>query len=192
MLYGNILIVSQDKYKSIRFKNILQNSGFHIASIAEDAGKAIRILRTNDILLTIIDNSNKSMGSLRLAQIIDEENLGPIVLVDLPSLDELSYAPDSIMGVLNKPISQEQLVTTVNLAIFQYKKKIQLRDELDTLKLKLEDRKIIDKAKGILMQKQNLNEDKAYKLMREQSMNQRVAMKRVAQDILEKEEINFQ
>lgn len=190
LLYGNILIVSQDKYKSSRFKNILQTNGFHVANIAEDASKAIRTLRTKDILLTIIDNSNKNIGSMRLAKIIDEENLGPIVLVDLPNMDDLKFAPESIMGILNKPISQDQLMTTVNLAIFQYNKNIKLRNELDSLKVKLEDRKLIDKAKGILMKARNLNEDSAYRIIREQSMNKRVAMKVVAKQIIGKEEIN--
>lgn len=180
----NILLAMDNSEQSRKIKSILTSQGFNVASIVKDAYAALRSLRTQNVDLSIIDNDLTGMNGLQLAKIIADENLGSVILLIQGNFFVASDV-SSIYGVLTKPVHEYQLVNTLKLALSHYESKKNLEDEVNSLKDTLEARKVIEKAKGLLMKK-GFTEDLAYKKLRQISMEKRVPLKKVAQTIVSK------
>jgi response regulator NasT len=88
------------------------------------------------------------------------------------------------MGYLVKPLRAEELSPTIELAITRFQDFLSLREENSTLKVNLEARKLIERAKGLLMEQRKLTEEQAYTLIKKTSMNMRKPMADVAQAII--------
>ena len=88
------------------------------------------------------------------------------------------------MGYLVKPLRAEELRPTIELALSRFQQFASLQEENSTLKETLEARKIIERAKGLLMEQRKLSEEQAYSLIKKASMNMRKPMADVAQAIL--------
>ena len=110
----------------------------------------------------------------------------PIVLVtghyDGPTVERAKHA--GIMGYLVEPLRDEELTPAIELAITRFQDYVSLRQENSALKENLEARKLIERAKGLLMDQRNLTEEQAYSLIKKASMNMRKPMADVAQAIL--------
>jgi response regulator NasT len=89
-----------------------------------------------------------------------------------------------VMSYLVKPLRVEELAPAIELAVSRFHEFTSLREEVSTLKLNLEERKLIERAKGLLMEQRHLSEERAYSLMKKASMNMRKPMSDIAQAIL--------
>ena len=121
---------------------------------------------------------------MQLAQIVADGNLGPVILVSNYAIDADSNLPRCLFGVLVQPITEYQLTNTVSLALAQYKHQKELEKEVAKLKDTIESRKIIERAKGIIMKRYSLSEDAAYGWLRKKSMEKRMPMKKLAETIV--------
>ncbi|MDK2822261.1 MAG: two-component system, response regulator PdtaR [Clostridia bacterium] len=184
-----ILIAVKNQQQSNKLKKILTSHGYQIIASLDDAYSVLRTLQSKEVAISLIDNELQGMNGLQLAQIIADENLGPVVLLSQHHVDTGSNPPKSLFGVLLKPITEYQLINTLNLALIQYKTQKKLEKEVADLKDTLESRKIIEKAKGILMKKYGLAEDAAYNKLRKSSMEKRIPMKKVAEAIILMDEL---
>jgi response regulator NasT len=182
----SVLIAVNNPHQS-KFKRILTSSGYQVIATVNDAYSALRFLQNRKGALSLIDTDLHGINGLQLAKIIADENLGPVVLVSKHAIDTETNIPKCIFGVLVQPITQYQLLNTVSLAITQYNHQKQLEKEVAKLKGTIESRKIIERAKGILMRKQGLSEDEAYQKLRKISMERRIAMKELAEAIINEE-----
>ena len=180
----SILIGVKSVQTGNKLKKILTSQGYQIGAVVEDAYSALRILRAQKISLSLLDNDLSGLSGIQLAKIIADERLGPVIVLSQHPIDTGNNPPASLFGVLTKPITEYQLVNTIKLAIIQYENKMGLEKEVASLKDALETRKIIEKAKGILMQKYNLSEDAAYERIRSTSMTKRTKLKNVAEAII--------
>jgi AmiR/NasT family two-component response regulator len=110
----------------------------------------------------------------------------PIVLItshyDAATIERAKQA--GVMGYLVKPLRAEELSPTIELAITRFQDFLSLREENSTLKVNLEARKLIERAKGLLMEQRKLTEEQAYTLIKKTSMNMRKPMADVAQAII--------
>ena len=113
----------------------------------------------------------------------------------IPSLLVLSSSPKEyveemkktyIMGYLVKPISKVSLISTVEIAFVQVQNQKLYEEKIMALDLSLQQRKSIEKAKGIIMRKRKITEDKAYRLLRNLSMNKHLPMAEIAELIIVK------
>lgn len=180
----NILIAVRTSQTGNKIKKILASHGYYIGHVVEDAFSALRALRTKQIDLSVIDNDLSGLNGIQLARIIADEKLGPVVILSNYPVDTGDSPPDSLFGVLIKPITEYQLLNTIKLAFLQYKSKVGLEREVETLKDALETRKIVEKAKGILMKKNNLTEEEAYERMRKTAMEKRTKLRNIAEAIV--------
>jgi response regulator NasT len=89
-----------------------------------------------------------------------------------------------VLSYLSKPLRVEELAPAIELAVSRFREFISLRNEVSTLKLNLEERKLIERAKGLLMEQCHLSDERAYALMKKASMNMRKPMADIAQAIL--------
>jgi two-component system, response regulator PdtaR len=110
----------------------------------------------------------------------------PVVLItshyDAATIERAKLA--GVMGYLVKPLRAEELSPTIELAITRFQDFLSLREENSTLKVNLEARKLIERAKGLLMEQRKLTEEQAYTLIKKTSMNMRKPMADVAQAII--------
>jgi len=110
----------------------------------------------------------------------------PIVLItshyDAATIERAKQA--GVMGYLVKPLRVEELSPTIELAITRFHDFLSLREENSSLKENLESRKLIERAKGLLMEQRKLTEEQAYTLIKKTSMNMRKPMTDVAQAII--------
>jgi len=180
----NILIAVKNQQQNNKFKKILASQGYQVMAAVDDAYSALRILQSKEINISLIDNDLQGLNGVQLAQIIANENLGPVVLLSQHQIEPVASLPKSVFGVLLKPVTEYQLINTLSLALNQYKNQKELEKEVALLKDTLESRKIIEKAKGILMTKQGITEDAAYNKLRKSSMEKRIPMRKVAEAIV--------
>jgi response regulator NasT len=93
------------------------------------------------------------------------------------------------LAYMVKPVNQNELPPTINVALARFKEMQSLRDQVDDLQESLEARKLVERAKGILMKRKGLDEREAYERLRQMARDKRRKMKDIAQSIIEAEEI---
>jgi AmiR/NasT family two-component response regulator len=126
------------------------------------------------------------MDGIEAVGIITEENIAPTILLTAYSDRELvDRAKDAgVFAYLVKPFKPSDLPPAIEVARSRFEQNAQLNKELNNVNERLEARKAIDRAKGILMQELGLNESEAYRRIQLQSMNLRKSMKEVADAII--------
>lgn len=184
LLHEKILIIMQDQKKGKVYQNLFLNSGFKTALLTDDPFKGIRILRTQEIQLILLDDTFQGMSFKQFADMIDYENLGAIIILGTDSLPSLQDFPPSVYGILNTPVSREMLLNSARMAIRQYKINDRLKEELKDLRKKLSDKKVIDQAKFFLMDKYKIDESEAYDRLKKVSMDKRVSIRKLAESII--------
>ena len=138
-----------------------------------------------DILL--INYDMPDMTGLETAAIIGDENICSVILLITPEQRKLCIGQieDYDITLHQKPINRMALLGTID-AVLQNRRRLQkLNKELFTLKQGMEERKIVERAKGILMKRKSISEAEAYRRIQKMSMDTRVSMKDVSQKIIE-------
>jgi response regulator NasT len=115
-----------------------------------------------------------------------EDHLPPIILTAPNSNKHIIQKAKEgwVFGLLIKPIEEEQMVATIEIAVATHQKLVNVDKEMEKLKYQLKARKIIEKAKGILMRAEGMTEEEAFQWLRQQSMDKRKAMETVAEVII--------
>jgi response regulator NasT len=140
--------------------------------------------KTPDVILMAVGLPD--IDGIQAAEEIIQSKPLPIVLItshfDSATIERAKGA--GVMGFLVKPLRAEELRPTIELALSRFQQFASLQEENSTLKESLEARKIIERAKGLLMEQRKLSEEQAYSLIKKASMNMRKPMADVAQAIL--------
>lgn len=169
-----------------RLKLIFQQRGYTVIGEAEDGPACLRIIRRVMPDLVILDQELPGIPGIDVAKIIAEDKLAPVILLTSTWEKTLfDKAKDSwIFAFLVKPIQEGHLLSTAAFVLHTFHKMRKLEKQVDSLKESLETRKIVEKAKGILMEKDSLTEGEAYGQMRQQSMDRCISLKQVAWEII--------
>ena len=169
----------------------LKEKGFEVACEGTSGKGALRLAKETapDVILMAVGLAD--MDGVRAAQAIMEESPLPVILLtshyDAETIERAKGA--GVMAYLIKPLREEELLPTVELAISRFAEFVSLRRENEDLKKTLEARKAIERAKGILMQRQGLSEAEAFALIQKKSMDTRKSMAEIAHAIVLTEEI---
>jgi response regulator NasT len=134
-----------------------------------------------------MDVKMPKVDGIAAAASIVEERIAPVVMLTAFSQRELiEQARDAgAMAYLVKPFARHELVPAIELAVSRFAEKRALEDEVATLNERLETRKIVDRAKGLLMTKQNMSEPEAFRWIQRTAMDRRTTMRAVAEAIVE-------
>lgn len=185
---NSIRVVIADDESIIRMdlKALLEDLGFSVIGEAADGQKALDLTRSLRPDIVLMDIKMPVMDGLDAAKIISEEKIAPVVLLTAYSQKDLvERAKDSgVYAYLVKPFQESDLMPAVEISIARYLEQKELESTLGDLEEKLETRKVVDRAKGILMDKYKLSEAEAFKRIQQQSMNQRRTMKDIADAIV--------
>jgi response regulator NasT len=183
-----VLIVDDEPIIRMDLEEILEENECIIVGEASDGETAVHLTRSlrPDVILMDIKMSGKIDG-LQAARIINDEEICPTVLLTAYNQQELIREAASTIGIfgyLVKPIKEEDVLPALNLAIAKWEAYKKIKKENELLKSRLENRKIIEMAKGILMEKYNIKEKEAYRRIQKLSMDYRKEMVKIAKDII--------
>jgi AmiR/NasT family two-component response regulator len=181
-----VLVIDDHQPSRRQLVTSLSKSGYEIAGEGTSGKVVVGMARTAtpDVILMAVglpdgDGIDASRDVMRAHPV-------PIVLItshyDAATVERAKRA--GIMGYLVKPLRPEELSPAIELAVTRFQEFLTLRAENSDLKETLEARKLIERAKGLLMERRHLSEDQAYTLIKKTSMNVRKPMAEVAQAII--------
>jgi response regulator NasT len=186
-MYGlQIVIGDKELTERKRLKSMLIKNGYGVIGEAGDGIGAMRYIRGLQPDLAILDSQLPGQEVLDLWGISAEDHLPPIILT-APNSNKhiLQKAKEGwVFGLLIKPIEEEQMVATIEIAVANHQKLANVDKEMEKLTYQLKARKLVEKAKGILMRAEGVTEEEAFKWLRQQSMDKRKSMETVAEAII--------
>lgn len=185
----SLKIVLADDESLIRMDlmEMLTEVGHEIVGEAANGQEAVELVRSLKPDCVIMDVKMPVMDGLEAANIIGAEELAPVLLLTAYSQEDIvAKAKESgVIGYLVKPIREEQLFPALEIAVSRFAEMKQLNSELADLKESLETRKLLDRAKGILMTAHGMTEQEAYRKMQQFSMAKRITLKQLAESIID-------
>jgi two-component system, response regulator PdtaR len=181
-----VVIADDESIRLMSLKGELEALGLQVVGEAADGKQALDLVLKLKPDLAVLDIRMPGMDGLEAAKRIAEEYPIPVIL--LTAYSERSLAERAVeAGVsayLMKPVSEEDLLPAVMLAKSRFAEFQHLRRDISDLKEALEARKMIERAKGILMERRNLSEAEAFKRMQAQSQNENKKLSEIARAII--------
>lgn len=184
--YKILVAESDSKYRKI-IMEFLKKRGYEVYQ-ASDSGSVLRIARSILPHLVIMDINLLGNNAYKTAKIIEEDKVSSVIF-STNNLNSAFYEKLENMNIfayIIKPINLEQLYQTVEFSINNISKVENLKKKIEALETELDNRKKIEKAKGIVMKRLKISEDDAYKYLRKKSMDMCISMDRLSEKIIEK------
>ena len=174
-----ILLADDEAILRLDLREMLAEAGHDVVGEAANGEEAVKMARQLQPEFIIMDVKMPVMDGLTAAKIIAEENIAPVLLLTAYSQQDIvEKASDAgVIAYLVKPIREEQLFPAMEIAAKRFTEMQQLNLELAQLKDSLETRKLLDRAKGILMTAHGMTEQEAYRKMQQFSMAKRISLK---------------
>ena len=181
-----ILIADDESIIRLDLKKILESMGHKVVAEASDGRSAVEQARKGELDLAILDIKMPEVDGLDAAKILTQEKICPVLLLTAYSQQDLiDRAKEAgVFGYLVKPFKEADLLPAIEIAISRYKEMVALEQELGNVQDALESRKLVDRAKGILMDKHGMKETEAFRWIQLQSMNTRKSMKEIAEAVI--------
>ncbi len=182
-----IVIADNESIIRMDLKELLEEAGHTVVGEAADGVKAIELTRKHRPDLVVMDIKMPEMDGITAAKIISNEKLAPVLLLTAFSQKEIvEKAKESgVLAYLVKPVKEANLFPAIEIALSRFQEFAELERELEEVKNSLETRKVLDRAKGILMDTYNLSESEAYRRIQQYSMSKRKSIREVAEAIVE-------
>jgi response regulator NasT len=164
----------------------LRDQGFDVVGEAGDGNKAVELAFELKPDLMVMDIKMPDLDGLSAAEKISELKI-PVVLLTAFSQHELvtRAAEVGAMAFLVKPFSPQDLLPAIEIALSRHTQLIALEAEVADLGERLETRKLVERAKGVLSEKMKLTEPEAFRWIQKASMDRRLTMKEVAQTVID-------
>jgi len=181
-----IVIADDEPIILLDLRQMLEELGMSVVGEASDGKQAVEKVRQLKPDLAILDVKMPEMDGIEAARLLHEERLAPVILLTAYSDSELIQRAKQagVYGYIVKPFKQADLTPAIEVALARYQEARELEQQVDDLKETLETRKIIERAKGILMDTYGLREQEAYRRIQVQSMNTRKSMREIAEAII--------
>ena len=166
-----ILIAEDETIIRLDLRELLEKAGFDVCAEAKDGEEAVTLARTFEPDLALLDVKMPKLDGIDAARRILEERPIPIVMVTAYGEEELvSRAVEAgVFGYLVKPFRETDLLPAIATARARHEELATLRDEADSLAEALAARKAIERAKGLLMEREGLTEQEAFARLRKAS-----------------------
>ena len=181
-----ILIAEDETIIRLDLRKLLEDAGHDVCAEARDGAEAVELAEEHDPDLAILDVKMPRLDGIEAARRILEEQPIPIVMLTAYGQDELvaRAVEAGVFGYLVKPFRETDLLPAIKTARARHEELTALREEADSLADALAARKTIERAKGILMQKDDLTEQEAFKRLRRASQLSGKPLKVVAEAII--------
>ena len=180
-----ILVAEDETIIRLDLVEMLSEAGYEVIAQAENGAVAIELAKQHKPDLAILDVKMPEVDGITAAEQII--SISPVLMLTAFSQRELiERARDAgVMAYVVKPFSVNDLVPAIEIAISRHKQMKSLEAEVADIYERLESRKIIDRAKGILMKALNLSEPEAFSWIQKTAMDRRISMKEVAAAVID-------
>ncbi len=182
-----IVIAEDEPLIRLDLAESLTEEGYDVVGEAGDGAEALSLVREHKPDVAILDIKMPNVDGLSAARDIVAERLSAVVILTAFSQRELvEQARDA--GALNyliKPFQSKELVPAIELAIARFRELVALSDQAELLTDQLETRKVVDRAKGRLMDKAGMSEQDAFRYLQKTAMTSRSSMRDVATQVIE-------
>ncbi len=182
-----ILIAEDEALEAMGLETMLAHLGHEVVGKAKTGSEAVAMAAKTNPDLAIMDIKMLGMDGLAAAKAILTKTPMPIIILSAFSEEDLVKEANEIgvASYLTKPVMEATLRPAIALAASRFSELQRLRKEVDTLQEALETRKLVERAKGIIMKRQGLSEEEAFKLLQKQSSCRNVKMAQLAGMIVE-------
>jgi two-component system, response regulator PdtaR len=189
-----IIVAEDDSVIRMDLKEELQRQGYLVVGDAGDGQSAVNLTRELRPDLVVMDIRMPEMDGISAAEILTREKLAPVVLLTAFSDQELIERARNagVVHYVTKPWRASDLRPAIEIALSRFQEFRTMETRVRDLEDHLATRKVVEKAKGVLMEKHNITEQEAFRRIQKASMNNRKSMKDVAEAILLAEELQGQ
>lgn len=186
-----VLIAEDNELVSLTLEEQLANLGYTVVGVARTGAEAVRLCIQLSPDIVIMDMQMPEMNGDAAAQQIAKQHPTPVIMLTAYSdTDHVRKAETSgALAYLIKPVNPEELPPTIDVAITRFRETQRLREKVDELQETIDSRKIIERAKGILMQRRSIGGEEAYELMRQWARERSRKVKDIAQAIVDAESL---
>ena len=181
-----VVIAEDEALIRLDLKEMLEEEGYSVVAEAGDGESAVEHVTTLRPDLAILDIKMPVLDGIS-AERIAAERIAPVVILTAFSQRELvERARDAgAMAYLVKPFTKADLVPAIEMAVSRFAEIRALDTEIGTLRERLEVRKLLDRAKGLLQSEHGLTEPEAFRWIQKTSMDRRLTMRKVAEAVIE-------
>lgn len=182
-----IVIVDDEPITRMDTREILEANGYDVVGEASDGFEAIEVCKKYNPSLVLMDIDMPLLDGIKASKVLTKEKLvgGVILLTAFEDKKYIEMAKEvGAFGYIIKPVNEKVFIPTVEMSLSKAEEFDELKKDYDKINSKLNDRKLIEKAKGILVKQLNSNENDAYNRIRKLSMDRRTTMAEIAKIII--------
>ena len=181
-----VLICDDEPLIRMSLKAMLKELGFEDVLECGDGKSAVEMAMASFPDMAILDVAMPEMDGITAAKEIKKKLKIPILLLTncFDAQTAKRAAESGIAAFLTKPLREQDLIPAIEIALAHTEQVEDLKEKIDDLKETIENRKVIEKAKGMLMEKQRMGEADAYRTMQKMAMDKRKSLRQVADGIL--------
>jgi response regulator NasT len=181
-----VIIADDESVIRADLREMLTNLNYLVVGEAGDGQSAVNMARQLKPNVVIMDIKMPDMDGIEAAGIMTQEKIAPVLLLTAyAQRDLVDRAKEAgVVGYLVKPFREQEIVPAIEIALARFDEFRELEKQIGDLNETLETRKLVDRAKGILMDTQGLTEQEAFRKIQKMSMNSRKPMKEIAEAIV--------
>ena len=181
-----IVIADDEALICMDLREMLEEAGPEVVGIGSDGVEALNLVKEKKPDLAILDVKMPRLDGIQAARMIAHDNLAPVVLLTaFGDEDMIEKAKKSmVFGYVMKPVEEKTLFPAIQIAVSQYRQKKDMVDRVKNMERELAARKIVDRAKGLLMDYYHITEEDAYRRMQQTSMKRGITIADVAQKVV--------
>ena len=181
-----VIIADDESVIRADLREMLTTLGYLVVGEAGDGQSAVNSARELKPDIVIMDIKMPNMDGIEAAKILTQEKIAPVLLLTAYSQRDLvdRAREAGVVGYLVKPFREQEIGPAIDIALARFQEFRELEKQVGDLNETLETRKIVDRAKGILMDTQHLTEMEAFRKIQKMSMNTRKPMKEIAEAII--------
>src|SRR5437764_5610049 len=186
-----VLIADDEKPVAAGLQGQLESLGYDVVAVVNDGHHAVEVCRRALPDLVLMDIEMPGLDGLSAARQIAQDPGTPVIILTAhghPNLIDQAVQ-DGVIQYLLKPVTTPALHAAIQTAGAQAREHRALRENVQQLELTLRERKLIERAKGILMTRRNLTEPEAFRFLQRQSQDKRMPMAKLAESIVQADEL---
>jgi AmiR/NasT family two-component response regulator len=181
-----VVVAEDEAIIRLDLRETLENAGYEVVADTGRGDEAVKLVSEHKPEVVILDIKMPGMDGIQVArEIAATEDTAVVILTAFSQRELIDEAVDAgALAYLVKPYQQSDLVPAIEIARRRYQEMRELTDQAKTLEDRLKARKVIEKAKGLLIDGASLNEDEAFRFIQTRAMSERKTMLEVAEKII--------
>ena len=180
-----ILVAEDESLIRLDIVETLTEAGYEVVAEAGDGEEAVELANSNEIDLAVLDVKMPKLDGISVAAKLQELSIPVVMLTSFSDSDLVAEASAAgAMAYVVKPFGANDLLPAIQIALSRGQEFIDLENEIADLSERLETRKLLDRAKGLLQQKMKLSEPESYRWMQKASMDRRLTIAQVAETVI--------